>query len=337
MINSASRFLNFPKVNFDMKKYIKYLGAVIFIITFVANSNAQSRKYISSFDFFQSYYNPGLTGYEGSTVRGFVRNQWSGVEGAPKTYFFSTELDFGELAGEENPALIGKNAVSVNLLYDTYGAFRETELTLGYASRIRISENLNLRLGAGINYQSIRLDGNALTTEEQSDPMLSQYVGQFSDMNVVDINLGIALTHANYYFSYGVHRVNGGKLSSGDEFMEAYPASSIFQAGYRSTVSKNVAVIVNSMYSIQKDQADNIEFNLKALLMDRIWFGIGHRIDYATNAQVGVLTNRLRIGYVYEFPNSSSYNLPGNTHEFTAVFNLFRDNIRTDSGQVVMW
>lgn len=320
-----------------MKKHVKYIWAIIFVVTTVMNSNAQSRKYISSFDFFQSYYNPGLTGYEGSTVRGFVRNQWSGVEGAPKTYFFSTELDFGELAGEEDPSLMGKNAVSVNLLYDTYGAFRETELTVGYASRIRLSEKLNLRLGAGFNYQSIRLDGNSLTTEEQNDPTLGQYIGQFSNMNVVDFNLGMALTHANYYISYGIHRVNGGKITSGDEFMDAYPASSIFQAGYRNAVSDKLAVIVNGMYSIQKNQDDNIEFNFKALLMDRLWLGLGHRIDYATNAQLGVITNRLRIGYVYEFPNGGAYNLPGNTHEFTAVFNLFRDNVRTDSQQVVMW
>ncbi|WP_339707443.1 type IX secretion system membrane protein PorP/SprF [Algoriphagus aquimarinus] len=317
---------------------IKYIAATFFLMIIgLSQVQAQSRKYISSFSFFQSYYNPALTGYEGSTVRGFVRNQWSGVEGAPKTYFFSTELDFGELTGEEDPALMGKNAVSVNLLYDTYGAFRETELTVGYASRVRLSETLNLRLGAGLNYQAIRLDGNALTTEEQNDPTLGQYVGQFSNMNVVDFNLGIALTHANYYLSYGMHRVNGGKITSGDEFMDAYPASSIFQAGYRNAVSDNVAVIVNAMYSTQKDQDDNIEFNFKALLMDRIWLGIGHRIDYATNAQLGILTKRLRLGYVYEFPTGGRYNLPGNTHEFTAVFNLFRDNVRTDSQQVVMW
>lgn len=317
---------------------IKYIAAAFFLlIVGLPQVQAQSRKYVSSFNLFQSYYNPGLTGYEGSTVRGFVRNQWSGVDGGPKTYFFSTELDFGELAGKEDPALMGKNAVSVNLLFDTYGAFRETELTVGYASRIRLSETHNLRLGAGLNYQNIRLDGNALTTEERNDLTLGQYIGQFSNMNVVDFNLGIALTHADYYFSYGIHRVNGGKITSGDEFMEAYPASSNFQAGYRNAVSSNVAVIVNGMYSIQKNQDDNIEFNIKALLMDRIWLGIGHRIDYATNAQLGIVTNRLRIGYVYEFPNGGGYNLPGNTHEFTAVFNIFRDNVRTETQQVLMW
>lgn len=318
-------------------KSLTYLAVFFFTAVGLTGVQAQSRKYITDFSQFQSYFNPGLTGYEGSTVRGFVRNQWSGIEGAPKTYFFSTELDFGELAGEEDPALMGKNAASLNLLHDTYGAFRETELTVGYASRIRLSRQHNLRLGAGANYQSIRLDGNSLTTEEQNDPTLGQYVGQFSNMDVVDFNLGIALTHANYYFSYGIHRVNGGRLTSGDEFLDAYPASSIFQAGYRNTVGDQMALIFNAFYRTQKNLEDNVEFSLKALLMDRVWLGFGHRFDYATNAQVGIMTNRFRLGYVYEFPIASRYNLRGNTHEFSAVFNLFRDNIRTGSRQVMMW
>lgn len=311
---------------------------MVFLVLSVAfTAEAQSRKHISNFSHFQSYFNPALTGYEGSTIRGFVRNQWSGFEGAPKTYFISAELDFGELGGEEDPALMGKNAVSANMLYDTYGAFRETELLLSYASRVRLTEHHNLRLGVGLNYQSIRLDGNSLSTEEQNDPTLGQYIGQFSNMNVVDFNLGIALTHAKYYVSYGMHRVAGGKITSGDEFMDGYPTAVMVQAGYRESISENLGVIFNAFYRSQKDMKDNLEFNLKALLMDRVWVGMGHRINYATNAQLGILTNRLRIGYLYEFSTGGGYNLPGNTHEFTAVFNLFRDNNRRSDNQVLIW
>jgi type IX secretion system PorP/SprF family membrane protein len=317
-----------------------YFTGLIILIGLITSQigYSQSTKYISQFSHFQSYFNPGLTGYEGSTVRGFVRNQWSGFEGAPKTYFFSTELDFGELSGERDPELTGKNAVSLNLLHDTYGAFRETELMLNYASRVRLTEKHNLRLGAGVSYQSIRLDGNALTTEEQNDQTLGQYIGQFSNMNVVDFNLGIALTHAKYYISYGMHRVNGGKITSGDEFMDGYPAAKMIQAGFREAISPNLAVITNAFYRSQKGLPDLTEFNLKVLLMNKIWVGGGHRLDFATNMQLGVVTKRMRIGYVYEFPMGGySYNLPGQIHEFTAVFSLFRDNEPDDSRPVIMW
>jgi type IX secretion system PorP/SprF family membrane protein len=317
-----------------MKKFLIFLvccGSTVFSL------QAQSRKYISQFSHFQSYYNPGLTGYEGSTFRGFVRNQWSGLEGAPKTYFLSAELDFAEMNGLDDPGLMGKNALSVNMLHDTYGAFRETELLLSYASRIRLTKAHNLRLGAGLNYQTIRLDGNALTTEQASDPILGQYLGNFSDMKIFDFNLGLALTHEKYYISYAMHNVNGGRISGGDEFMDGKPVIYMVQAGFRESLSPNVALIINSFFRNQKDLPDNLEFNAKALLMNKIWIGAGHRRDYASNLQFGFLMNKVRLGYIYEFPMTKSYLLPGQTHEFTAVFQLFGNNESKADKGILIW
>ncbi|MCS5491766.1 PorP/SprF family type IX secretion system membrane protein [Algoriphagus limi] len=318
-------------------RFRKFLLVALVGILAALNGYSQSRKYISQFSHFQSYFNPGLTGYEGSTLRGFVRNQWSGIEGAPKTYFFSAEMDFGQLSGEQDPDLMGKNAASVNLLHDSYGAFRETELIVAYASRIRISEKHNLRLGAGFSYQQIRLDGNSLTTEEQNDPTLGQYFGQFSDMQILDFNIGMALTHRKYYVSYGMHRVNGGRIKSGDEFMDGYPASKMLQAGFRERLSPNLAVITNAFFRSQKNLPDQFDVNLKVLLMDRVWVGGGHRFDYASNFQFGILTDRLRIGYIFEFPVANSYQIPGRIHEFTAVFNLFGKDERDPSNDISIW
>ncbi|WP_425635780.1 PorP/SprF family type IX secretion system membrane protein [Algoriphagus yeomjeoni] len=317
----------------------KYLPLTFCFLLMHVFSVAQSRKNISQFSHFQSYFNPGLTGYEGSTVRGFVRNQWSGFEGAPRTFFFSTELDFGELAGEADPALMGKNAISVNLLHDTYGAFRDNELMISYASRVRLTENHNLRLGVGVNYQTIRLDGNAMTTEEQNDPTMGKYFGSFSNMQFLDANIGMALTHRKYYFSYAIHRINGGKASSGDNFMEGYPAEQFIQAGFRETVTPNLAIITNAFFRSRKDLPNVFEMNFKALLMDKVWVGGGHRIDYASNVQAGVLTPKLRIGYLYEFPMGSSYLLPGSTHEFTVTLNLFKSNVKSkfEKDEILIW
>ncbi len=284
---------------------------------------AQSRKYISQFSHFQSYFNPGLTGYEGSALRGFVRNQWSGMEGAPKTYFISAEIDFSETKGLEDPALMGKNAFSLNLLHDTYGAFKETELLLAYASRVRLTARHQLRLGAGLNYQTIRLDGNALTSEQAGDPLIGQYVGGFSDMQIFDFNLGLALTHKSYYLSYAMHNVNKGRIASGEEFMEGRPVTYIAQAGYREALSSQVSLILNGFYRNQEGLPDNIEFNVKTLLGNKLWIGGGHRFDYASNLQFGVVFDKIRLGYVYEFPSNRSYLLPGQTHEFALVYRLF--------------
>ena len=210
---------------------------------------------------------------------------------------------------------------------------------VSYASRVRLTENHNLRLGVGINYQSIRLDGNALTTEEQNDPTLGQYFGTFSDMQVVDANIGLALTHRQYYLSYAVHRINSGKVSSGDEFMEGYPAEQFVQVGFRESLTPNLSLITNAFFRNRKDLPNILELNLKVLLMDKVWVGAGHRIDYANNLQFGFLTKRLKLGYVFEFPMGKSYLLPGNTHEFTVILNLFKNNEKNKFAQdeVLIW
>ncbi|MFD2036957.1 type IX secretion system membrane protein PorP/SprF [Belliella marina] len=313
------------------------IGFLVSLLLMGGSLHAQSRKWVSQFSHFQGYFNPALTGYEGSMVRGFVRNQWGGIEGAPKTYFVSAELDFGELSGVEDPALLGKNSFSLNLVQDNYGAFRDNEVTVNYAARIRLTERHNLRLGTGVSYQSVRLDGNSLTAEEANDPVIGKYIGTFSNTNVLDFNIGMALTHANYYISYGVHRVNGGSIQNGDEFMEGYPAEQMVQAGYREAVSDNIAVAANGMVRFRKDLPDAVEFNFKVLMMDRVWLGFGHRIDYASHGQVGFLTGRLRLGYVYEFPTAKSYLLPGGIHEFTVALSVFRKNERRYSKEVLIW
>ncbi|WP_044202784.1 PorP/SprF family type IX secretion system membrane protein [Echinicola pacifica] len=318
-----------------MKK--TYILILTLFLTAPISLMGQSRKYISQFSFFQSYFNPGLTAYEGSTARAFVRNQWSGYEGAPKTSFISAEVDFAEAKGMTDPALAGKNAASLNVLFDSYGAFREANMILAYASRVRITEKHNLRLGAGISYTNIRLDGNSMTTEQTNDETLQGYIGSFSNMQILDFNLGLALTHANYYLSYAMQGVNGGRMSAGDDFLDGRPVTYIAQAGYREALNKDVAVIGNFFYRAQADLPDNIEFNLKALLMDKLWLGLGHRIDYANNVQMGIVLPKMKFGYVYEFPTIKSYLLPSSTHEFMLTYSLFDSYVRKNSHEVIIW
>ncbi|EIM78584.1 hypothetical protein A3SI_02471 [Nitritalea halalkaliphila LW7] len=255
-----------------------------------------------------------------------VRNQWAGFDGAPMGYFLSAEVDFAELSGAgADAALTGKNAFGINLFQDQYGPFNDTELIISYASRIRISEKFNLRLGAGVNSNFVQLDGNRLSSEEAGDAVIGQYINSFAQMRVLDFNLGAALTHENFYVSYGMQQVNRGAIQSGDVFFERRATVSVVQAGFRQTLSENLSLATNFMYRDQVDLPANVEFNLKALFAERVWVGAGHRVDYANNFHVGFIWDSLRLGYVYEMPMTRSFLLPQPTHEFMASFFLFGD------------
>jgi type IX secretion system PorP/SprF family membrane protein len=141
-------------------------------------------------------------------------------------------------------------------------------------------------------------------------------------MQIIDFNLGLALTHENYYISYGMHNVNGGRLSSGDVFMDGKPVSMMVQAGYRHQFSESITGIGNFFFRKQSGFADNTEINLKAMMLDTFWVGAGHRFNYANSLHVGYLRGNIRFGYVYEFPTTSSRQFLGNTHEFMVVLKI---------------
>ncbi|MCH7409470.1 PorP/SprF family type IX secretion system membrane protein [Belliella sp. DSM 111904] len=308
-----------------MKK--KFLISVfIVLLTMQSGLFAQSRKYFSQFSHLQGYYNPSLIGYEGSMLRGFVRNQWAGWEGAPKTFFISAELDFSQFGSQATTSELGKNATGINVLYDQYGAFIETEVITSYAARIQLNDNINLRLGAGFNFNNVRLDGNSLTAEQANDPILSQYLNGFADMQVLDFNLGMAITHAKYYLSYAVSNVNQGAFSRGDIFMERKPRVGVAMAGFRSPVGNSLNLATNALYRHQNDLPDNIELNFKVLIKEKLWLGGGHRINYSNSYQFGLLFDSFRVGYIYEMPMLKSYLLPNVTHEFMLTYALSRRN-----------
>ena len=142
-------------------------------------------------------------------------------------------------------------------------------------------------------------------------------------MNVLDLNIGMSVTHPNYYVSYGVHNVNQGSISSGDIFMDKKPRVGIAQAGYRNRFSENMTVITNAMWRTQSDLPANVEFNMKFLFNDKFWVGGGHRVDDTNNAQLGLLLGNLRFGYAYEWPMLKTYRLPYPTHEFMVSMRLF--------------
>jgi type IX secretion system PorP/SprF family membrane protein len=315
---------------FDSKKnlFLLPLFACCFFLS-VVNSFGQSRKYFGQFNQLKSYLNPAMGGFEGSSVNSFVRNQWAGFDDAPKTFLLTAELDFAQLKGEENSTLMGKNGISLNLLNDNYGPFKETEIIIAYASRVRISESANLRLGAGVNLNSHELDGFNLTTEQSNDPVILPFQGKFSKMNFLDFNLGIALTHEKYFLSYALNNISQGKISGGDLFITDRAPVSILHAGYRTEINDKLSFSGSFLYRSQNNLPDNTEVNARIFLKQKFWLGAGHRFSYANNFQFGVLFSKLKFGYVYELPLAKSYLLPNPSHEFMLTFFLFnrdRDN-----------
>lgn len=308
----------------------------------------QSRGDISQFSLFQQYYNPSLTGNYGSAIKSFYRNQWTGFEDAPKTIFVSGELSFADLKGRGMPGNRRRNgsgfnpgssgALGLSVLHKSFGPYGETQAFLSYGSAIRLSEGLNLRWGTALVYESNSLDGSKLNVAGD-DPKYQHLLGQNNRKSKVDLNLGIALTSSDFYVAYALQDVTkGGIISSGDAFLEdSYSRKHMVQAGYRTNLSDQFGIVVNSLLVLDKLQKKTIEGQVKGVYKNMLWAGAGYRNDLAYNLTAGVKWEQLLIGYAYEMPAGDGSDIPNNTNEIVLSYQFSSSFGNGRGNRITIW
>ena len=93
--------------------------------------------------------NPGYTGdREVFAMTALYRNQWFGIEGAPKTFSLHAH----------SPFLNNRNGVGLSLMNDKIGMMNTTYAGLSYAYRLKVSDDATLSIGIQGRVEHSRID-----------------------------------------------------------------------------------------------------------------------------------------------------------------------------------
>lgn len=314
-------------------------------------AQAQNRKYMANFSQFRQYYNPALTGADGSAVKSLYRNQWTGFKDAPKTILATAELDIAMLGHKKSgyfrgqgqhgePSKFGaKHALGLTLLHDQFGPARELQVGLSYGAAVRISEALSLRWGTALTYTSHSLDGNSLTLEQEDDPRFSNIIGQQNRSGKGDINLGLTLMGANYYIGYAMQDATEGKLlSTGSDYLEDFDARKhVITGGYRADVSGQIGFAVHALYQHDGLEKSLVEGQAKVIYNNLLWIGGGYRNDQAYHLGAGLQLDRFAVGYTYESSTQGSEAINKATNEVTLGYWLQRGQSTAKQKAAKIW
>ncbi|MEO5978026.1 MAG: PorP/SprF family type IX secretion system membrane protein [Chryseolinea sp.] len=303
----------------------------VFILFVCSATQGQNRKHSANFSLFQQYYNPAFTGFQGSMVKSYYRNQWAGFAGAPKTLFVSGELNLSDLkkaaAVEEGGQPIVekgiKHSVGFSVLYDKFGPFVENEIFLNYRSSVNLSEKISLQAGGAVAYYLQSLDGTKLTTEEANDPAMQKYANQTNRSGRIDFNLGLALTGKDFYVGYAIQNISGSQgKSNHDYFRNNSKLHNVVQAGYRRAISEQIGVVVNGMLRFDNQLKETIEGQVKGVFYNTAWLGFGYRKSLAYSLIAGFRIKQLKIGYGYEIPTGDAQMTGSGTNEIIITYDL---------------
>ena len=137
----------------------KILLLITLILGFSIVGRSQQDAQFSQYMFNGIYINPAYSGYkEQLNLHAFYRNQWTGIQGSPKTM----SLAIDAIANDGNVGL------ALQLSSDRLGAQRNESVYGSYAYRIRLNADGYSRLAFGVSVGAVQLgiDGALLNPND---------------------------------------------------------------------------------------------------------------------------------------------------------------------------
>ncbi len=292
-----------------------------FVITiFVCASlygSAQQYPWWSQYTSNQTLLNPGFCGTKRLVdIRINYRNQWTGFEGAPKTYVLSLHSRLWK----------GRLGIGGFLFKDDIGPFRNFNTSLTFAYHLKFADS-ELSFGIQGNYMSQRFIGNDVTLRNQQDKAVNQYiedkVGNF------DGSFGVVYYNDRFHIGIAANNIASSKF-------EFYKSDSLKNGKYTNAPHYNISAGYNWADNLDYTFENTVlasyvpgvpfsfDYTLRLYLKKQIMAGASFRVNDAIVLHLGyTLKENFQIAYSYDLVTSPLRSYQKGSHEIKLVFSSF--------------
>jgi len=313
---------------------------------FVLVGRSQQRPHYTQYILNNYILNPALSGIENYTdVKLSARDQWVGLNGAPKTVYFSIHGPIGKKDDKmnatsfstpgENPR--GKNywqdytasephhGIGLTVISDKTGLYSHFSADVSYAYHIGISPRTNIAAGFSGGVAQVGYNRAKATPVDPNDPALGGNNGSIQKI-VPDLNAGIWIYSADYFIGVAAQqvipeRVDFGSENTGFKLIPHYFAT----AGWRFLLNEEINALPSVMMKYIPNGGTKTQFdiNLKLQYLDKIWAGGSYRMQDGYAAMIGVnINSTFNVGYSYDLSKTKLNTVSYGTHEIVLGFLL---------------
>ena len=314
---------------------------------------AQQRAQYSQFALNNYLQNPAITGIEDYTdVRLGFRNQWVGIEGAPRSLYMSAHMPVNKKNVSTEVNYLMRNGRKVKTIVDQKtdksknhkikphqgvgflaesdksGAISRTGLNLTYAYHLPVSRTVKVAGGVSAGILNYSINTQSLVLDNTQDPALA---GNGLRNTQFDLGLGIWAYSRNFFGGISTSQFASKKENFIND-MSIAPQNGLqthyyFSGGYRINVSPFVALIPSFLTKLAQPSPASTDFNLKALYNDRVYIGGTYRKDDAFSVITGFNINSIiGIGYAYDATTSELNYFSQGSHEVVLNIKLLNKN-----------
>ncbi len=326
-----------------MKKKLFIIPLVMMSVQLMAQQRPHYTQYILN----NYILNPALSGIENyADIKFSMRDQWVGLDGAPKTFYFSAQGPLGkndyrtsatsfQVPGE-NPrgkyywenytAAEPHHGIGINVIGDKTGSYNRFSAALTYAYHLGLSPTTNLSAGfsagitrIGIDRSKHDFDGNGDPFDPSTGNSLSSELGKIRP----DLGVGFWLYSRDYFIGLSAQQIIPQKIQFVDDaaiLEKGRLVPHVFlTAGYRFLLNDDVNAIPSIMVKYidgSSKRSFQPEANLKLQYRDLMWVGGSYRYENGYAAMAGLnVSNTFNVGYAYDFTTTALNTVSRGTHE----------------------
>ncbi len=294
--------------------------AVLMIVCL--NASAQFEPQFTQYLNNEMFINPAYAGTRGCTSASILyRNQWTGIEGAPKT----TTLNV------HSPFKYEKIGLGLSIMNDKIGVTNQTAAFASYAYHMQVTEKGKLSFGLQggiINVTDNLLD---VVTIDPNDQEFSQNI---THKVLPNFGFGTYFHTDRFYAGISVPRfidnkinvttlkAQSNKINPDDFHYYAYSAY-VFDAG------KNVKMKPSVMIKAVEGAPVQADVNMNVLFNEIFWIGASYRTNSAVALTAQVQLNKqLRFGYSYDYTLTKLNDYSSGSHELTIGYDFSFDKAK---------
>ena len=306
-----------------MHNVIKGLIIAAFCVMQTTSLLAQQNALFSQYMFNTLAINPAYAGSRNVVAAtALFRNQWVGIEGAPKTGTFTIDA----------PVANNRIGLGVQIITDKIGITSTTSGVLTTAYRIPMNNGaLSLGMEGSVatyraGFSNVQLDPGGPV----GDPGFS------TDVNKTLFNFGSGIYYNSERFYVGLsvkdfvrNRLNDNNLANLDGITARQSAHAYLALGYVFPLSMDLNLKVSGL--AKGVRGAPVQGDLNATLWIKEMIAIG--VEYRTGADVSALmelrfTPQIRLGYAYDRSTTSLANYNSGSHEFMLRYEFSFDRDR---------
>jgi type IX secretion system PorP/SprF family membrane protein len=275
----------------------------------------QSRYFDERYIYTQAQLNPQLInpGAIGSEMRHNIlvnyRNNWSGIEGAPRTVTLSYNGPVGNRLG-----------VGVNVVSDKFGELETVKGALGLSYTIKTDNN---QVGIGISAEYIKHSLAGFGTADPTDPIISNALAGAEYFDASFGLYGIYMKRLTYGLS--IPSAISSRISDIDQQSPDREIGFIMQVGYKLDVQSDITMTPSLIMKKLANVPTHIDMNLTfGFLQDKLIGGVNYTLgaDKRLGFLIGTKIEKLNFYYSYNTSSNQIQDYNNGAHELTLGVNF---------------